>query len=497
MEVGAAFQRCRLAQGCWKGEGQGQGPRQGQDEDEEREGQARRGREVLGSVGQQPNSMSKDRYLDWVCAAGCFAELGLRVGWGLLHDEISLLNSSLTALVGPLGHSLQQVRAKHPDLLLLPLSSGSCFWQLRVEDCWLAMSLYAINWLAGFPGLAQGQPLANGQEAVKHLKRQVAGFLSRHSNFAVTVESVLAEMAKTTISYCGEEVLPLLPLSVAQMEPGLPAYGHGGQIDSMQFVSGHTKLLLANPAECILPVANRESGPTQAKVRVRPGEELAVCQQFLSFRDWSTGLSWSGMDLGRRLAAPEASPLAVPILVISYFNGIGGAFRAYDLCGLRPPGLISIEIDKHANRVTRKAWPATIFVNDIHDVTVDMVESWASVFPGTQEVHVWGGFPCIHLSSARAFRQSLEGEGSNLSWVLRENLGWIQHIFGSFAAVRWTFENVASMDAHARDEISAGLEVWPFRLDSADVMCFSGHDWCGHQRSLQPQRMSGFMSKTG
>ena len=48
-----------------------------------------------------------------------------------------------------------------------------------VEDCWLAMSLYAINWLAGFPGLAQGQPLANGQEAVKHLKRQVAGFLSR------------------------------------------------------------------------------------------------------------------------------------------------------------------------------------------------------------------------------------------------------------------------------------------------------------------------------
>ena len=94
----------------------------------------------------------------------------------------------------------------------------------------------------------------------------------------MTVESVLAEMAKTTISYCGEEVLPLLPLSVAQMEPGLPAYGHGGQIDSMQFVSGRTKLLLANPAECILPVANRESGPTQAKVHARPGEELAVCQ---------------------------------------------------------------------------------------------------------------------------------------------------------------------------------------------------------------------------
>ena len=61
----------------------------------------------------------------------------------------------------------------------------------------------------------------------------------------------------------------------------------------------------------------------------------------------------------------------IPVLVVSLFHGIGGAFRAYDLL------------------------------------------KWASTFSSVEEVHLWGGFPCVHLRSVRSNRRSLEGDGSN------------------------------------------------------------------------------------
>lgn len=45
------------------------------------------------------------------------------------------------------------------------------------------------------------------------------------------------------------------------------------------------------------------------------------------------------------------------LLLISLFNGIGGAFRAYDLLGVEPAGRIAVELDDAANRVTTRRWP--------------------------------------------------------------------------------------------------------------------------------------------
>ena len=58
-------------------------------------------------------------------------------------------------------------------------------------------------------------------------------------------------------------------------------------------------------------------------------------------------------------------------------HGIGGAFRAYDLL------------------------------------------KWASTFSSVEEVHLWGGFPCVHLWSVRSNRRSLEGDGSNSNLFYR------------------------------------------------------------------------------
>ena len=70
----------------------------------------------------------------------------------------------------------------------------------------------------------------------------------------------------------------------------------------------------------------------------------------------ANGLTWSGRSFVHRHLRADLEPLKQPILVISFFNGIGGSFRIYDILGISVMGRISIEIAKAANRVTRCTW---------------------------------------------------------------------------------------------------------------------------------------------
>ena len=197
----------------------------------------------------------------------------------------------------------------------------------------------------------------------------------------------------------------------------------------------------------------------------------------------STGLTWSGCSLVRALRSPEAHAIPCPILVISAFNGVGGAFRVYDVLGVKVLGKIAIEIAKDANRSTRCAWPDVEEYLDINDISESTVRRWANLHPRALEVHVWGGFPCVHLSRVRAFRRNLECEGSNLFWKLLDLIGWVQQAFSGFARVKFCVENVASMDEAARREISSHLEVQPVKLDPADTLPYNRPRlaWCSEE----------------
>ena len=178
-------------------------------------------------------------------------------------------------------------------------------------------------------------------------------------------------------------------------------------------------------------------------------------------------------QLTRRLSEVSFEPFHAPLLVISAFNGIGGAFRGYDLAGIKPAGLIAIEWDRAAQRVTRKAWPAVIEFGDIEKLTKKHVKEWANLFPRVNQVHLVGGFPCVHLSSARAERQNLEGEGSKLFWNLKKLIGWVQEVFGPIAQVEFIVENVMSMDTSARAQISKELGVEPLALCPSDILPYN------------------------
>ena len=197
----------------------------------------------------------------------------------------------------------------------------------------------------------------------------------------------------------------------------------------------------------------------------------------------AASLSWSGRSYVDRGIRMDHEPISCPILVISCFNGIGGAFRIYDILGVKPIGLISIDICKEANRVTRCTWPQVEELTDINSITKADVQRWANSFARAVEVHMWAGFPCVHLSSVRAFRRNLEGEGSNLFWKLLELLSWIQDVFNPFARVKFCIENVASMDEDARRQISDELQVMPIKLDPADAMPYSRPRlaWCSEE----------------
>lgn len=142
-----------------------------------------------------------------------------------------------------------------------------------------------------------------------------------------------------------------------------------------------------------------------------------------SMRGGAVGMSTALSELGRDFLSYEENPQqqgrVVPILVISCFDGIGGCMRSYNVAGVRPQLYVSIEVHKPARRVTARRWPEIVEAEDITKVTDDDIVRWISQAGPVEEIHVWGGFPCKDLSSAKHTRSNLQGKHSSLFYELK------------------------------------------------------------------------------
>ena len=96
---------------------------------------------------------------------------------------------------------------------------------------------------------------------------------------------------------------------------------------------------------------------------------------------------------------------------------------------------ILIECDHFARRVTRNAWPHVEEIKGILDITRETVAGWFNRYPRVTHVHLIGGFPCAHLSSAWVERRNLEGEGSKLFYNLVDLITWCKEVFERVATV--------------------------------------------------------------
>ena len=107
-------------------------------------------------------------------------------------------------------------------------------------------------------------------------------------------------------------------------------------------------------------------------------------------------LTSAGQDFCRSVLHVEDVPIKVPVLVVSLFNGIGGAFRAYDLVGTEPTGLIAYDISKPACCVTSRRWPHAFIGGDVTKITYKTVREWFLKYPPTLSSLIYGqGSPVL------------------------------------------------------------------------------------------------------
>lgn len=174
----------------------------------------------------------------------------------------------------------------------------------------------------------------------------------------------------------------------------------------------------------------------------------------------------------------ENLPKEVSVLVLSLFNGVGGAFRCYDVAGVCPQVLISYDTHKPANRIVSRRWPQAIIERDVRECTEEKLRSWLYAFPEVEAIHIWAGFPCVDLSSAKAYRQNLDGAGSGLFYEVLRILRSVKKVFGVGFDIRFIVENVASMDKEAAEEISAHLGRKPVFVNCVDAVPIQRPRFC-------------------
>ena len=184
----------------------------------------------------------------------------------------------------------------------------------------------------------------------------------------------------------------------------------------------------------------------------------------------SRELTVSGSEFSEMDAKFSPLVVRVPVLVVSLFNGVGCAFRCYDLIGVQPLVGISYEINQAANRVTSRRWPFVEIRGDVRDLSEAEVKNWKFLYPLVEEIHLWAGFPCVDLSAVKFNRKNLEGEQSGLFYEILRILKLIRRIYGFDFCIKFFLENVASMDREAERQISVALGTRPYRLDSADFV---------------------------
>eukprot|EP00971_Amphidinium_carterae_P321828 6397415-Amphidinium_carterae.1 len=149
------------------------------------------------------------------------------------------------------------------------------------------------------------------------------------------------------------------------------------------------------------------------------------------------------------------------VLLISLFDGIGGARRAWELLGLPLAAYISSEVDKSARRVVKRAWPEAIDWGDVHSITSERVRDLRVEQAEAQLVILCAGFPCQGESRLNADRQGLRDPRTALFWEVIRIRQLLIDGFGA-SRVHFLFENVASGLPQDILTFNAAIGVLPY-----------------------------------
>ena len=114
------------------------------------------------------------------------------------------------------------------------------------------MSLLYVHWLHSSSGTPRGPWRRSDETAVFNLEASVQRILRLDKDVSRPTSEVEKELSSRFISYTGEEVPKMEPLTLSQIEPALPPSGHGGSIPVIEWTKGRTRSFLTKPEQCIV-----------------------------------------------------------------------------------------------------------------------------------------------------------------------------------------------------------------------------------------------------
>ena len=181
----------------------------------------------------------------------------------------------------------------------------------------------------------------------------------------------------------------------------------------------------------------------------------------------SKGLTTAGEAAARATSRREAHPAADEFLLVSAFDGIGGARRSWDHLALPVGCHLSFEINPHAKRVVSARWPDSIAMGDITKVTAQKLIAHRQSVRNPKKGLLAGGWPCVDMSVLNEDGKGLAGKNAQLVWSLLRLWCLLREVFDS---TEWEFmyENVMSDKLSDIAVINEAVGVLPVLIDSAD-----------------------------
>ena len=119
-----------------------------------------------------------------------------------------------------------------------------------------------------------------------------------------------------------------------------------------------------------------------------------------------------------------------------------------------------------AARVVEAAFPGRILVQDVSEVSEEMVKEWSLTFSHASVVLLGAGPPCQGVSGLNADRKgALKDLRSCLFVHVPRIKGLLMRAF-PWAQVHLLMESVASMDLSDRKTMSEAVDIEPILIDS-------------------------------
>eukprot|EP00438_Fugacium_kawagutii_P001652 Skav236323 [mRNA] locus=scaffold97:171922:176667:+ [translate_table: standard] len=192
----------------------------------------------------------------------------------------------------------------------------------------------------------------------------------------------------------------------------------------------------------------------------------------------STGLTALGCEVaGGGVRGEEPNPgHQLRVLSIGLFDGIGALRVALDALNVKVLAHISVEPNRSAQMVVESQFPGVVLVNQVQEVSEEMVLDWSARFPQCDLVLLGAGPPCQGVSGLNVDRKgALRDLRSNLFLHVPRIRDLLKQKF-TWCPVHSLMESVASMDSTDRDTMSAHVGSTPLRCDAG---CFL---WCNRPR---------------